>query len=99
MKNWTPIGFECKLCMKSYLESYTCRRPLNILRVRLMIEIDIELICCQIVVVVLAVEQQEVSKGLWRTGILLKQKLKLFKTLGRHVCHVHQGLAHIYHTY
>jgi hypothetical protein len=27
IKNWIPICIACKLCMTSYAESYTCRRP------------------------------------------------------------------------
>jgi hypothetical protein len=29
MKNWISIWFACKLCMKSFADSYTGRRPLR----------------------------------------------------------------------
>ena len=47
----------------------------------------------QIVVLVLAVEQQQVAKGLGREGVLLEQELQLAKPVRGPRLHVHQGLC------
>jgi hypothetical protein len=46
----------------------------------------------KVIVLVLAIQEQKIAKGLRREGILLQQKLQLFKSLCWFVSHVHQGL-------
>ena len=46
----------------------------------------------QIVVLVLAVEQQQVAESFRRKGVLLQQELELLEPIRRLRVHVHQGL-------
>ena len=47
----------------------------------------------EVVVLVLAVQQQQIAKCLWREGILLEEELQFLESLSRTLFHVHQGLV------
>ena len=51
-------------------------------------------VCGQVVVLVLAVEEQQVAKRLGRERVLLQKELKFLEALRRFLLHVHQGLKY-----